>query len=401
MKSPLINSRIIRGCCLGGAMLLLVAAGFATGAYQKADWRQAALARLMHPPLGLPPLKLSAETPINLDQVSLGAKLFFDRRLSRNGTMSCAMCHVPEQGFTNHELMTPIGVEGRSLRRNAPTLLNVAYLGPLFHDGRERALETQYIQPLTNPNEMAAPSLGHVIALLERLEDYQGLFEKAFAGKGPGADRIGAALALFQRTLLAGNSRFDRYYFAGEDAALSAEEKRGLQLFKGKARCVACHRIGEKSALFTDQQFHDTGYGWRREQQRQYPAETIEVEVAPGVRYPLSRAMIRAVGAPAAADLGRYEVTGDPADLWRFRTPSLRNLTLTAPYMHDGRLSTLEEVVDFYDRGGAAHPGQSPLIKPLGLSEAERRALVAFLKSLTSGDIEILLADLRRARAGR
>lgn len=379
-----------RRCCwsrplLEGALLavLLVARAVAAEmpvAQMSAVQRPGADAPLaIHPPLGLPALPFPADNPPTAAKVELGRKLFFDRRLSFNGTMSCAMCHVPEQGFTSNELRTPVGNEGASARRNAPGLINVAYHPRLFHDGREGALETQVWGPLLAPDEMANPSLGHVLDRLRALPDYAGLFEAAFAGRGASADTVGAALASFQRTLVSGDSRFDRYRYGGMSDALSAEERAGLAIFTGKGRCATCHLIGERDALLSDFAYHNTGIGWLRSQE----GGAVEVELAPGVRARMSAAVVRSIGAAPRSDLGRFEITRDPRERWAYRTPMLREVAGTAPYMHDGSLPTLEAVVEYYDRGGAGAPGQSPLIAPLQLSAAERAALVAFLRSLS------------------
>ncbi|HEY8369914.1 MAG TPA: cytochrome-c peroxidase, partial [Thermodesulfobacteriota bacterium] len=242
-----------------------------------------ALARVSAPPLGLPPVPVAAPDRPTAARVALGRKLFFDRRLSRGGTMSCAMCHLPEQGFTSHELARPVGTEGRSLRRNAPTILNVAYHGRLFHDGRETSLETQALAPLLDRNEMANPSLGIVVETIRALPDYRGLFEAAF-GAGPSPDRIGAAIASYERTLLLAGSPFDRWRFGGEAGAMTPEALEGFRLFTGRAGCATCHTIAADHALFTDQQFHDTGVAARRAA----PAEPVPVELAPGLVVPLS-----------------------------------------------------------------------------------------------------------------
>ena len=330
-------------------------------------------------PLGLPAVPFPPHNPPTAGKVELGRKLFFDRRLSFNGTMSCAMCHVPEQGFTSNELRTPVGNEGATVRRNAPGLMNVAYHPRLFHDGRDGALETQVWGPLLAPDEMANPSLGHVLDRLRDLPDYAGLFEAAFAGRGASADTVGDALASYQRTLVAGDSPFDRYRYGGASDALSAEEKAGLAIFTGKGRCAACHLIGERDALLSDFRYHNTGIGWLRSQER----AGIEVELAPGVRAHMSAAVVRSIGAAPRSDLGRFEITRDPRERWAYKTPMLRNVAATAPYMHDGSLPTLEAVVEYYDRDGAGASGQSPLIAPLRLSVTERAALVAFLKALS------------------
>lgn len=356
----------------------------------------AAVARVARPPLGLPPVPVPPDNPVTAARVALGRKLFFDRRLSHNGTMSCAMCHIPEQGFTSVELARPVGVEGRSLRRNSPTIFNVAYVDRLFHDGRETSLETQVVGPLLERSEMANPSIGHVIARLRALPDYEGWFERAF-GAGPSVDRLGQALAAYQRTVLSANSPFDRWRFGGEAAALGREAVRGFRLFTGKAGCVACHSIGERHALFTDDAFHDTGIGWHNATRRGRAGEPVPVEIAPGITVAVDRSIVDSVGDPEPPDLGRHEVTLDPADLWKFRTPSLRNVALTPPYMHDGSLRTLEEVVRFYDRGAHPHPGLDPRLRPLGLSDEEVKALVAFLERLTGDNVDALIGEARGA----
>ena len=382
------------------AALALAAASLAAqggaAASEPQDWSRAALARALDAPLGLPPVPHPADNPPTRAKIELGRKLFFDRRLSINRTMSCAMCHIPEQGFANREMETAVGVEGRSVRRNAPTILNVAHLDSLFVDGRDSALETQYLAPLTAANEMANPSAGYVVALLARLPDYEAPFRRAF-GAGPSLDRIGMAFAAYQRSVIAGDSRFDRWYYGGEATALSAPERRGFALFAGVAGCTACHRIGESFALFTDQAFHDTGYGWWREQLRQNPPPRQRVEVAPGVSYALPWRTVASVGEKRPADLGRYEVTLDPADRWKFRTPGLRNVALTPPYMHDGGLPDLIAVLRFYNDGGRPHPGQDPAIRPLGLEPSDLEALAAFLAALTSAEVPRLVEEARSA----
>ena len=354
-----------------------------------------ALARLTDPPLGLPPVPGIDNGLPTAAEIALGRKLLFDRRLSHVGTMSCAMCHIPEQGFTNNELKTPVGVFGLSIRRNAPTLLNVAYQETLFHDGRETGLETQVISPLLARNEMANPSIGYLIERIDSFADYDGLFEITY-GEDPSIEGLGRALAAYQRSLLSGNSAFDRWRFGGEAEALGPAAQAGFALFTGKAGCVNCHTIGEASALFTDQAFHFTGIGHRR------PADDapVPVEIAPGVVVPLARQAVEAVSGPQEPDLGRYEVSLDPDDLWRFKTPSLRNVALTAPYMHDGSLGSLRAVVAFYDDPPVEHEQLDPLLAPLGLSEAEIDQLVAFLESLTGDNIAELIADARSVGVG-
>jgi cytochrome c peroxidase len=358
-----------------------------------------ALVRIGAPPLGLPPVPIPEANAPTAEKIALGRKLFFDRRLSHNNTISCAMCHVPEQGFTNNELATPIGVEGRSIRRNAPTILNVAYQESMFHDGRDTSLETQIINPLLARNEMANPSVGFLMAKIANLPDYAGLFEQAFGG-GPTIGRVGDAIAAWERTMLAADSPFDRWRYGAKNDALTEQQQRGFALFTGKAGCANCHLIDEEHALFTDHGFHDTGLGYYADQVAARSEGPVSVEIAPGVFVPLERAAVQSVGDPRRSDLGRHEVTLDPADLWHFKTPSLRNAAVTGPYMHDGSLRTLEEVVRFYDDGGHPHPGLDPMIRPLGLAEDEIAAIVAFLESLTGSGIAELVADARSTPIG-
>ncbi len=348
-------------------------------------------------PAGLPREALNGPVP-DAAQIALGRRLFFDRRLSHNGTVACASCHIPEQGYTNNELMTPVGIEGRTVKRNAPTLLNVGLLRALFHDARENRLEQQAWAPLLAFNEMGNPSIGHVLDRIAALPDYPALFSAAFPGQAtPTMETVGAALAAYQRALLAGDSPFDRWRLGRDPDALSADARRGFELFTGKAGCSGCHTLEEKSALFTDQALHNTGIGYRRSMAQ---ASALDVVLAPGVSVKVQAATIAASSETPPNDLGRYEVTLDPADRWRFRTPGLRNVELTAPYMHDGSLRSLDDVVAFYDAGGVPNEGLDPRIRPLGLAPGERADLVAFLRSLTGSGVATLVRDAFAAPIG-
>lgn len=346
------------------------------------------------PPQGLPVIPLPPDSPLTQARIELGRTLFMDRRLSHNNTLSCAMCHVPEQGFTSNELGTAIGLEGQTIRRNSPTVYNVAYVEQLFHDGREFSLENQAWGPLLAGNEMANPSIGYVIEKIRVLPEYAGRFEKAFGGRGPDVLTVGQALAAYQRTLISGNSRFDRWHYGKEPNALNAEEQAGFRLFSGKAGCSACHVVGEKHALLSDNRFHNTGIGYANSMGL---PKKHRVQLAPGVFVEVEDKALDSFEQPQP-DVGRYEVTLDPADSWAYRTPSLRNVALTSPYMHDGSLPTLEDVIDFYDRGGIDNPQKDPLLKPLALSATEKRALAAFLKSLTGDNVQKLVAEARAAQ---
>lgn len=347
--------------------------------------------------LGLPAPPKQVGNRANEKKIALGRKLFFDRRLSRNQTMSCAMCHIPEQGFTNNELSRPVGFQGLGLKRNAPTILNVAYSTTLFVDARENTLEQQVWSPLLAANEMNNPSIGFVIERIKQFKDYNNLFEKAF-GKTPDMLNIGMALAQYERSLIAANSRFDRWHFGGIENALTDVEKQGYQLFVGKAGCTGCHSVGNHYALFTDELLHNTGVGYRDSMLKS--SSTVSVQLAPGVFTDLDASVLKTVGQEKPNDVGRYEVTLDPNDRWKYKTPSLRNVELTAPYMHNGEYLNLEQVISFYNTGGQNNELLSPLIKPLGLSQLEQGALVAFLKSLTGSNVKVLVADAFSAPIG-
>lgn len=350
-------------------------------------------------PLGLPAVELPEDNPATEEKINLGRRLFYDRRLSLNDTFSCAICHIPEQGFTSNEISTAVGFEGRSVKRNSPTIYNVAYYSILFQDGREDTLEQQVWAPLLAHNEMANPSIGYVINKIKGIDDYDGLFEKAFNGKGPTMETIGMALANYQRTLNSANSPFDRWYYGNEKNALNEDEQAGFELFVGKAQCSACHLINEDYALFTDNQLHNTGHGFATSMGIGPP--TTRVQLAPGVFVDVDNEIIDGVRQqPKANDVGRYEVTQDPFDRWKYRTPSLRNVALTGPYMHDGDFSELREVVEFYNRGGVPNELLSPLIRPLELTQDEVDQLVDFLGTLTGSNVEVLVADAFAAPIG-
>lgn len=328
--------------------------------------------------LGLPPLPGPAPASALAD---LGRQLFFDRHLSVNGTLSCAMCHVPEQGFTVNELRTSVGMEGISLRRNAPTLLNVAFVRKLFVDGRAASLEAQALQPIVHPDEMANPDLASVMRRIASMAEYRKPFLRAFRSATPTPARVSAALAAFERTLIAGDSPFDRWRYAGQADAIGERARRGYARFMAQG-CAQCHSIGASTALFSDGQFHNTGVQARSDARRDGAASFT---LTPGLQAHLDADALRRIGVPDLPDEGRYEVTQREADRRAFRTPSLRNVALTAPYMHDGSVTTLHDVIDFYAQGGSPDdPRQDPRIRPFALSADERACLVEFLESLTS-----------------
>ncbi len=364
--------------------------------------RQGEIADLLsianNPPLGLPRINTPKNNPLTAQKISLGRKLFYDRRLSLNDTISCAMCHIPEQGFTNNEISMAVGVEGRSVRRNSPTIYNIAYASKLFHDGRDSVLEEQVWGPLLAKNEMANPSVGYVINKVKNLADYKGLFEKAFDNESVNMRTLSQALSSYERSLVSADSPFDRWFYGNRKSALDDSAQRGYKLFSAKANCSACHLIQKNFALFSDNQLHNTGVGYKESMGIHNKKEKIML--APGVFIEVDRSIVDSVGEQSPSDLGLYEVTQNPYDRWKYRTPSLRNVSLTAPYMHNGSLGSLEDVVRFYNKGGITNDLLDPIIKPLGLSDSEVNDLVSFLESLTGSNVNTLVADAFAAPIG-
>ncbi|HYP07826.1 MAG TPA: cytochrome c peroxidase [Bryobacteraceae bacterium] len=302
-------------------------------------------------PLGLPPLAIPPDNPPTAATIELGKKLFFETKLSRDNTIACSSCHNPAVAFTDGRKLS-LGVESRQGTRNAPTVLNAAFLPVQFWDGRAATLEEQCKGPIANPAEMDQAHEPLVVRLnADPL--YRAEFAKAF---GPGVitiDHVAKAVASFERTQLSGNSPFDRYRFKGDKTALSPAALRGLAVFedKNKGNCVVCHTIEQKHALFTDGKFHNLGVG---------------LDPEGNLR-----------------DLGRYEQTKVESDKGAFRTPTLRDIAKTAPYMHDGSLKTLREVVDFYVGGGNSNPHLDKEMRELKLSKQDKDDLIAFMEALT------------------
>ena len=342
-------------------------------------------------PLGLPAIPRPESNPISREKIELGRLLFFDRRLSHNNTISCAMCHVPEQGFSSNELATAVGIEGRTVRRNSPTIYNVAFLERLFHDGRESTLEQQIWGPLLAHNEMGNPSVGRVIEQINSIPEYRDRFDKAFEGRAVTMETVGMALASYERVLVSANSPFDRWYYGAEKGAMSAAQQAGFSLFTGKANCSSCHLLTENSALFTDNSMHNTGIGYQRSMVN--PVAETRVQIAPGEHITVRGDVVADASETPPNDLGLYEITENPDDRWKYRTPTLRNVALTAPYMHNGSISTLEEVIAFYNDGGIANERLDPLLRPLKLSAEESDQLLVFLGALTGHNVDALVAD--------
>jgi len=284
------------------------------------------LALVIAIPLGLDLyLPVPEDNPLSTENVELGRRLFRDRRLSRDRSIACSSCHDPDHAFSDGRPVA-IGIDRQLGRRSAPALINRGYGRAFFWDGRAGSLEAQVLQPIQDPREMD----------MTRAE------MSARVGLPP--EEISRALASYVRSILSGNSPFDRFV-NGDRRALSSEQQAGLRVFRGKGNCTACH-VGPN---FSDERFHNTGVEWRD---------------------------------GSLVDEGRAAVTGSPEDRGAFKTPTLREIARTAPYMHDGSLVSLEDVVDYYDRGGNANPNRDAELRPLGLTTFEKQSLAAFLRAL-------------------
>src|SRR3990167_2504367 len=321
---------------------------------------------------GAPPPPLPAPKP---EQVALGRLLFFDTRLSGDASISCASCHDPRKAWGDGKPLST-GYPGAEYFRNAQTLLNAAHYRRSYWDGRMdgRDLPTLVRDHLTEAHFMQVD--GRLFPeRLKQVPEYDAMFRNAFGGE-PSFGRSLNAIAAFVRTITSRNVPFDRY-LKGDTAALSPAARDGLALFQGKAGCLRCH----DGALLSDQNFHALGV-----------PEHASVFGEP-LRHITFRRFMKTLGTPNYTNLrddaGLYAVTKEPPDRGRFRTPSLREVALTAPYMHNGVLATLEEVVEFYNRGGGIHPNKSPLLAPLGLAAAEKKALVEFLEALTGEPVVV------------
>jgi cytochrome c peroxidase len=286
-------------------------------------------------------------------KVELGKRLYFDGRLSKNGQVSCAFCHNPFTGFADPR-QTSIGVDGGIGGRQAPTVYNSAFNDTQFWDGRAGSLEEQAIAPIQNPIEMGETH-ENVVKKLGKIKGYQQQFRAVF-GSDVNLQGIAEAIAAYERTVISTNSAFDKYVL-GDKQAMSEPAVRGMALFRSKARCILCHN----GPTFADEQFYNLG--------------------------------VPQVG-PLKEDPGRYNVTRLERDRGAFRTPTLRSIVETAPYMHDGAFKTLEEVIEFLDKGGGPNPNLALQIKPLQLTSDEKADLLAFLKALTGEPLKVTLPKL-------
>ena len=288
-----------------------------------------------------PPVPIPADNPQTDAKIRLGAQLYFDTRLSADNTISCATCHDPTTAWANHN-PTDTGIKGQVGGRNSGTIIDSAYMTFQFWDGRAGSLEEQALGPIHNPIEMGE-TLENVVRKLNAIPGYREQFQQVF-GTDVTTDGIAKAIASFERTIVSGPSPFDRY-IAGDKKAMSAAAIRGMEIFNGKGHCSPCH----SGPMFSDQSFHNIGVGMDA----------------------------------AEPNVGREAITKDPNDRGKFKTPGLRNVALTHPYLHTGMEKTLMDVVEFYNRGGIKNPNLDPMMLPLNLTQGEKEALVAFMEALT------------------
>jgi len=295
-------------------------------------------------------MAMPPDNPMTADKAALGRRLFFDARLSSDRSVSCATCHDPERAFADERTLA-VGVFGRVGRRHSPSLINRGFGRAQFWDGRAATLEAQVLQPIADPNEMDLP-LADAVKRLNEDDSYRASFQAIF-DRPISEDDLGRALATYLRTIRSGDAPYDRFV-AGDTTALTAEQQLGLQVFRRKG-CIICH----SEPTFTDEQFQNTGVAWRPDPD----------------------------GADGAGgsyqDDGRFLVSKLERDRGKFKTPTLREVARTAPYMHDGSLATLAEVVEFYDAGGRPNRNLFPVIRPMRMTPEEKRALIAFLGSLS------------------
>jgi cytochrome c peroxidase len=336
------------------------------------------------------------DNPQTSEKISLGQKLFFERRLSVDGTVSCSTCHDPQLAFTDRKPLS-VGIKGRVGQRNAPTILNALYNKTQFWDGRVNTLEEQAANPIVNAFEMGHPNLDTAVAQIASVEEYQQAFQRVFSRPPNGPDLL-RAIASYERTQLSFDSPFD-HFIAGDNNAIDASAKRGWELFNTQARCNKCHALTDTQrdvTVFTDNDFHNIGIGIIRHNVVAL-ARQAEQLIKSGDTAAIDRAAIQ----NDMSVLGRFLITKQEKDTASFKTPDIRNVLVTGPYFHDGSQGTLWDVIDHYNKGdGLRNPWLDEDMQPLALTETDIDDLVAFLASLTSANYhEQGAAELIRQRA--
>ena len=386
----LILRTVIPGFLIASATLVFIDFFPGTYAVNAALQRRASKTYRPQIPLGIPRWKwrqlIPPENPLTPEKVALGEALYFDKRLSRDGAISCATCHDPATAFADRNSLA-IGVGERLGTRNVPTTLNSMFNRSQFWDGRARTLEEQAIQPLLNPLEMGMPDREAVVTRLNAIPEYRQSFEAAFGPRAITFENVARAIASYERTLLSADSPFDRF-IAGDSRAISEGQKRGWQLFRGKANCISCHTFSPESPFFTDYKFHNTGI---------ITGDLNLEELLKDVRSKSlaaldSKRLSELAHTEKFTELGRFLITRQKNDIGAFKTPTLRDVELTAPYMHNASEKTLLDVMKFYNQGGKKNRYLDEKIRPLNLSDEELSDLVEFMRALTSDSV------LRRAQ---
>ena len=339
---------------------------------------------------------IPVDNPQAPEKISLGQRLFFDRRLSADGTVSCSTCHDPERAFTDRK-PTSVGIKGRVGQRNAPTILNALYNKTQFWDGRVNTLEEQAALPIVNSVEMGQPNLDAAVAQIATVTEYQQAFQRVF-GRPPNGPDLLRAIASYERTQLSFDSPFD-HFSAGDNNAIDASAKRGWELFNAQARCNKCHALTDTQrdvTVFTDNDFHNIGIGIIRHNVVAL-ARQAEQLIKSGDTAAIDQDAIQT----DMSALGRFLITKKDKDIASFKTPDIRNVLVTGPYFHDGSQVTLWDVIDHYNKGdGLQNPYLDEDIQPLALTESEIDDLVAFMASLTSANYKEQGAmELARQRA--
>jgi cytochrome c peroxidase len=341
-------------------------------------------------PLGLPPVPIPKDNPQTAEKMALGEKLFEDKRFSADGTISCAHCHDPAKAFADG-LPIAEGIKKLKGTRNSPTVINSAYYTSQFWDGRRPSLEEQAKDPFLNPVEhgLAEKHGFHdfIVNVIRKDKGYVEDFKRVFGVK-PGQitiDHVVKAIASFERTVISADSPFDRYVYGGDKTALSESAIRGLELYKGKARCQECHAISENYAIFTDNKFHNLGVGFKKIQPRlREMVREFRMAKQQGREPDKSKFTDAEI-----SELGRFVVTLKTSDIGAFKTPTLRNIAVTGPYMHDGSMKTLEEVMELYNKGGEKNPFLGS-VRVLDLTDQEIKDIIEFMKALTSPEFNSL-----------
>jgi cytochrome c peroxidase len=339
-------------------------------------------------PLGLPPVPIPAHNAQTPEKIALGKKLFNDQRFSTTREVSCATCHDERKAFTDSPLTVSEGIQKLKGTRNAPTVVNAAYLETQFWDGRSPSLEDQSLHPFVNPVEMGLKNHDPILAIVRTDPEYAAAFKQVFgvSGNAVTMTQVTMAIAAFERTQISGNSPFDRFYFGGEENTLTEAQKRGLKVFVNEGRCVSCHVVEQTQALFTDNRFHNVGVGINQIQE-EVPSLASEFIRAKATA---SEVDVKVLTDKRTSELGRLVVTKRFDDIGSFKTPTLRNIAVTAPYMHDGSLKTLHDVIVHYNNGGVTKEGDrvndflSGGIRPLKLTEGQIKDLEVFMEALTS-----------------